>query len=144
MSQTSAEPGIRLGRVGAGDKYVASALAENRSAADESGSELVSQVANVLLTSCVDLWNAGAGGTRRSAAAASVVLECADGGRHGCVVRHDEELTAAGSPPWSLRLPLLACAIPTAPWTKEPCTPGVSGCVTAGPLVREAPRRQHK
>lgn len=48
MVQTRAEPaasGIRLGRPGAGDRYVASPGADNRSAADDSGSELVSQVA---------------------------------------------------------------------------------------------------
>lgn len=88
MDQTSAEPGIRLGRVGAGDRYVASPAVENRSAADESGSELVSQVFIVLRGSCVDLENAGAGGCSKSAAA-GVVLDCADGGRYGCQVRHE-------------------------------------------------------
>jgi len=100
-------------------------------------------VAMVLLASWADLWNAGAGGTSRSAAAAST-LDCADGGRHGCVVRHDAELTGPGSPSWSFRLSLLAWAIPTAPWTKEPRTPGGSGCAPGDPLVREAPRRQQR
>lgn len=97
MTQTCASPPIRLGRVGAGDRYVASAVAENRSAADESGSELVSQVFRVLRASWVDLENAGAGGSSRSAAAASV-LDCADGGRYGCQVRHDEVSTAFWAP----------------------------------------------
>lgn len=97
----SVESGIRLGRVGAGDKCVASAFVENRSAAEESGSELVSQVFRVLRTSCVDLENAGAGGTSRSAAAAAV-FDCADGGRYGCQVRHDEVSGA----PWPFVLSL--------------------------------------
>ena len=143
ITQTSVEPGIRLGRVGAGDRYVASADEENRSAADESGSELVSQVAWVLLASCADLWKAGAGGSRRSAAAAAM-LEFVDGGRQGCVVRHAEELTAPGPPSSLWMLSLLACAMPTSPGIKGPCTPGVSGCMPAGLLVREFPRRQQR
>lgn len=89
---TSVGPPRRLGRVGAGERYVASALAENRSAAEESGSELVSQVAMVLLVSWADLWNAGAGATSSSESTAAVCLiDSEDGGRHGCVVRHDAE-----------------------------------------------------
>lgn len=109
-AQMLVEPARRLGRVGAGDRYVASAVAENRSAADESGSELVSQVAWVLLASWVDLEKAGAGGCRKSTAAAGG-LDCVDVGRYGCQVRHDEVSTAPEPRPplsWTLRPPAWA------------------------------------
>lgn len=126
---------------------MASAVAENRSAADESGSELVSQVFSVLRASCVDLENAGAGGSSKSAAAAAAaVSDCADGGRYGCQVRHDEVSTAPRPPPvssWALRLPP-ACAMSTAPPTRELCAPGFSGGTPVGLFVREAPRRQQR
>ncbi|KAL1865524.1 hypothetical protein Daus18300_007169 [Diaporthe australafricana] len=86
------------GRPGAGDRCVASGVAENRSAADESGSELVSQVPRVVRAPRDDLWNAGAGASRGLTGPAAVAVaaspaDCAEGGRRGCQVRHDEVST---------------------------------------------------